>query len=229
MHDCPKDWYSIDTFCRILYLIYTIVQFTQSRCTECTLQSMFQSWSKNRYHIQNSKGYRDIQMLSCTKINKRKINAIWRGKIVSQHVVPDIKDLWLEQTKTFCLNLLWENESLMGLPAAIGDIKFELLLVITDRFAPPGCRTLGVIESEWDPPRPSLKLLIISRYCLCMERQTLSRERNPSSLPNKISLFAFLLPFDFVRWAEWLEEKSISSWTFVQSLSSSKIVVLDSM
>ena len=126
-------------------------------------------------------------------------------------------------------DLLCENESRIGLPAALGDIKLEVLLVTTERFTTPGCRVLGVIDSEWEPPRPSLKLLSISRYCLCSERQTLRRERKPSSLLNMISLFPFLFPFCFVSWAAWLAEESISSWTLLHSLSSSRTVVLDWM
>lgn len=46
--------------------------------------------------------------------------------------------------QTYCkmlyetLNLLCENESLIGLRAALGDIKLDVLFVITERFATPG-------------------------------------------------------------------------------------------
>lgn len=49
-----------------------------------------------------------------------------------------------QQKSTVSINLLCENDSLKGLPAALGDIRFEVLLVILERLE--GCRTLGVID-----------------------------------------------------------------------------------
>jgi len=128
---------------------------------------------------------------------------------------------------TVSINLLCENDSLKGLPAALGDIRFEVLLVILERLE--GCRTLGVIDKLWEPPNPSLKLLSISLYCFCKDKQTLRRPRKPSSLLNKTSLFPFLFPFCLVWCPVWLKDESISSWTLLQSLSSSCTVVLDLM
>lgn len=132
-----------------------------------------------------------------------------------------------QQKSTVSINLLCENDSLKGLPAALGDIRFEVLLVILERLE--GCRTLGVIDKLWEPPNPSFKLLSISLYCFCKDKQTLRRPRKPSSLLNKTSLFPFLFPFCLVWCAVWLKDESISSWTLLQSLSSSCTVVLDLM
>ena len=132
-----------------------------------------------------------------------------------------------QQKSTVSINLLCENDSLKGLPATLGDIRFEVLLVILERLE--GCRTLGVIDKLWEPPNPSFKLLSISLYCFCKDKQTLRRPRKPSSLLNKTSLFPFLFPFCLVWCAVWLKDESISSWTLLQSLSSSCTVVLDLM
>jgi len=107
-----------------------------------------------------------------------------------------------------------------------GDIKLILLPVVVTLLL-TAAMVLGVTDArECDPPRLSRKLLNMSRYCFCKDKQQFKRAMKLSSLVPAMSFAPFFLDLIFTEITGPMELACTSSSTLVQSLSSSPTMVL---